>query len=70
MPKWYNIAIEFAGGYMHTRQKIIYYTDELNDEFAGDAIEPKHIDGEYPYIRRSIGQRIAHVFWYRIIATP
>ncbi len=55
---------------MHTRQKIIYYTDELNDEFAGDAIEPKHIDGEYPYIRRSIGQRIAHVFWYRIIATP
>ena len=29
------------------KQKIIYYTDEMNDDFAGTHIKPKIIDGNY-----------------------
>ena len=48
----------------------IYYQDELNDEFAGDHIQAKTIDGSYRYIRDGFWGKIAHVFWYRIIAIP
>lgn len=48
----------------------IYYQDELNDEFAGDHIQAKTIDGSYRYIRDGVFGKIAHVFWYRIIAIP
>ncbi len=30
-----------------TKDRIIYYSDELNDEFAGDDIVAKKIDGNY-----------------------
>lgn len=53
-----------------TKDKIIYYSDELNDEFAGDDIVAKKIDGNYRYIRKGILSRIGHIFWYRIFATP
>lgn len=46
--------------------KVIYYRDELKDEFAGDNIQPKRIDGNYRYLRG----RFPHFFWYRIIAIP
>lgn len=32
-------------------KKVIYYSDELNDEFSGSKITPRVIDGEYPYFR-------------------
>lgn len=48
------------------KQKVIYYRDELNDEFAEDHIQAKKIDKTYRYLR----SRILHVFWYRIIAMP
>ena len=48
----------------------IYYQDELNDEFAGDHIQAKTIDGSYRYIRDGFLGKLAHVFWYRIIAIP
>lgn len=51
-------------------QKVIYYQDELNDEFAGDHIQAKLIDGSYRYIRDSILDRMAHGFWYHVIAIP
>ncbi len=55
---------------MNKEQKIIYYEDELNDEFAGDNIITKKIDGKYRYIIDNISGRIGHIFWYRIVAMP
>lgn len=55
---------------MKKEQKIIYYSDECKDEFAGDNIVPKKIDGNYKYTRDTIVGKICHIFFYRIIATP
>lgn len=55
---------------MKRKQRVIYYRDELNDEFAGDHIKAKKIDGSYRYIRQSGSDRVAHVFWYHMIAIP
>ena len=56
---------------MHKKQKVVYYRDELNDEFSDGHIDAKKIDGNYCYIRDDspIG-KVLHIFWYRIIATP
>lgn len=55
---------------MGDNQKIIYYKDELNDEFAGDNITARVIDGSYKYIRDSICGKFLHLLFYRIIAIP
>ena len=47
-------------------REIIYYRDELNDEFSTAQIEAKKIDGSWKYIRN----RALSFFWYRIVATP
>ncbi len=52
------------------KRKIIYYEDELNDEFSLAQITPKRIDGDYVYCHSSLLKRFTHFFWYRIIATP
>ena len=52
------------------RRKVIYYTDELNDEFSVAQITPRRIDGSYVYDHTSLWKRITHFFWYRIVATP
>ena len=51
-------------------EKIVYYEDELNDEFSGDDITPRIIDDNYKYITKNIFKKITHFFWYRIIANP
>lgn len=51
-------------------QKIIYYEDELNDEFAGDNIIPRKIDENYNYGDNSFWWKLKSFFWYRIIAHP
>lgn len=51
-------------------KKVVYYTDELTDEFSTAQITPKKIDGSYRYIRKGFWPRFTHFFWYRIIATP
>ncbi|SFI51072.1 hypothetical protein SAMN04487775_102116 [Treponema bryantii] len=51
-------------------QRIIYYKDELNDEFAGDSIQPRKIDESYWYGDNSFFFRSMRFFWYRIIALP
>ncbi len=51
-------------------QQVIYYKDELKDEFAGDHIAARKIDGSYRYIREGVLGEFLHFFWYRIIATP
>ena len=35
------------------KRKVIYYTDELNDEFSTAVITPRKIDGDYIYDRQS-----------------
>lgn len=55
---------------MGSEPKVIYYKDELKDEFAGDEIKARKIDGSYRYLREDIRGKISHVFWYRMIATP
>lgn len=52
------------------KRKIIYYTDELNDEFSVAQITPKPIDGKYRYCHDSLFKRFTHFFWYRMVATP
>ena len=47
-------------------REVIYYSDELNDEFSTAQIEAKKIDGSWKYIRN----RALSFFWYRIVATP
>lgn len=51
-------------------RKVIYYSDELNDEFSIAQIEPITIDENYVYIHDSLFKRFTHFFWYRIVATP
>lgn len=52
------------------KHKIIYYTDELNDEFSTAQITPRKIDGTYPYVRTSFGGKVAHFCWYVLLARP
>lgn len=52
------------------KPQIIYYRDELHEEFATDHIKAKHIGEEYRYLRTGIMDRIGHRFWYRIVAIP
>ena len=52
------------------KRRIIYYTDELNDEFSRAQITPRTIDGSYVYDHTSLWKRFTHFFWYRIVATP
>ena len=52
------------------KRKVIYYSDELNDEFSLAQITPRVIDGNYKYINTSVFKKCTHFFWYRIIATP
>lgn len=52
------------------KRKIIYYKDELNDEFSLAQIVPKRIDENYVYCYNGVFKRFTHFFWYRLIATP
>ena len=52
------------------KQRVIYYTDELNDEFSSAVITPKRIDGTYCYVKKSPLAALTHFFAYRVIAAP
>ena len=49
---------------------VIYYTDELSDEFSTAKIDPIKIDANYEYGDDSLWWKLKHYFWYRIVATP
>lgn len=55
---------------MDKDKKIIYYDDELNNEFSVADIKPKCIDGKYNYLPKNVFWKISSFFWYRIVATP
>ncbi|MBQ8235876.1 MAG: hypothetical protein IJZ37_04235, partial [Clostridia bacterium] len=52
------------------KRKVIYYSDELNDEFSTAKITPRIIDGNYNYCRNSFLAKISRFFCYRLIAAP
>ncbi len=52
------------------KRKIIYYEDEINDEFSEAVLDCPVIDENYVYCHNSSLKRFAHFFWYRIIAMP
>lgn len=52
------------------KRTVIYYRDELNDEFSLAQISPRKIDADYVYCHDSAFKRFTHVFWYRVVAMP
>ncbi len=52
------------------RRKVIFYENELTDEFSTAVIEPREIDENYTYCYKGAFKKFTHFFWYRIIATP
>ena len=52
------------------KNRVIYFSDEKNDEFSGADITPRAIDASYKYDRSSFFYSIARFFWYRMVAVP
>lgn len=52
------------------KRTVIYYKDELTDEFSTAVITPKKIGDDWVYVHTSAWKRFTHFFWYRIVATP
>lgn len=53
------------------KKKVIYYYDEINNDFAGTKIEQKPIDNSFNYIRdKNIFWRLCSFVLYYIIAKP
>ena len=52
------------------KDKVIYYHDELNDDFEGKNITPIKIDGNYKYIHKNLLWNLSAAILYRGILTP
>ena len=52
------------------KRRVIYYTDELNEEFSTFTTTPPKIDASYDYERKSLGKRLSRFFLYRIVMYP
>ena len=55
---------------MSDKRKVIYYKDELNDEFSTAVITPRKIDENYDYGGRGFLWNVIHFVLYRIVAVP
>lgn len=53
-----------------SEKKVVYYTDELNDDFAGTSISAREVGEDYKFVNRNPIWRAAATFFYRGIATP
>lgn len=51
------------------KTKIIYYENELEDEFSEATITPRKIDGSYKYLGGPF-RKPGRLFWYYIVAKP
>ena len=51
-------------------RKVIYYTDELNDEFSTAKIEPRVIDENYKYIHKNPLWNIGAFLIHQILSVP
>ncbi|MBE6597489.1 MAG: hypothetical protein E7641_07455 [Ruminococcaceae bacterium] len=52
------------------KRKVIYYSDELNDEFSLAEITPREIGADYIYCHDTAFKAFTHFFWYRVVAMP
>ncbi len=52
------------------KREVIYYEDELNEEFSTFTTTPPKIDGTYDYERKSLFKRFSRFFLYRIVMYP
>ena len=51
-------------------KQIIYYEDELNDEFSGAKITPRKIDGDYCYLHRNPVWNFCSFILQNILSMP
>ena len=51
-------------------QQVIYYQNELTDEFSKAQIKARKIDGNYCYEDDTLLKRIGHIGWYRVLIRP
>ena len=47
-----------------------YYTDPINDDFAGNKINTKPVPDSFKYIRRNPLFKLSSFLLYRVIARP
>ena len=50
--------------------KTYYYSDELNDDFAGTNIKQKELPADYQYFSRNPLKKFFEFILYRLIVTP
>lgn len=50
--------------------KIVYYSDPLNDDFAGTKIKPKKVSKKYKYVHYNPIWRLFSTLLYYVIAVP
>ena len=55
---------------MNNNQKIIYYKDELNDEFSEAQIIPRKIDENYKYIHKNVIWNICSFLLQNVLSIP
>ncbi len=55
---------------MAENNRIVYYTDELRDEFSTAVIKPRPIDENYDYGGRTFLWKAKRFFLHRIVAQP
>lgn len=55
---------------MKNSKRTVYYSDEINDDFAGIEREPIRVGADFPYIHQSRLWNIAAFVVYRVIMTP
>lgn len=51
-------------------EKVIYFTDELNEDFSETELKHKPVDKNYVYYSRNPFWKIGHFFWNKIVAYP
>lgn len=51
-------------------KKILYYSDELNDEFSGISKETAEIGSDFKFLHKNIFWRMTAFLVYRVIMTP
>lgn len=51
-------------------EKVIYYEDELNDEFSTAKITPRKIDENYKYIHKNVVWNVCSFFVQNVLSVP
>ena len=51
-------------------EKVRYYKDELNDDFAGNDIKTKKLPEDHKYIKKNPFWKVASFILYYIVALP